>query len=117
MGNLSNQVNQVVFFVEKDKINEKTLIPIFNVDSDFTENTDYFREYTLSLGFDTESERVSKEIYEKHKDKKGLELITNMVKDVFTIPNFIGTSDQYGDYSWSVEEVKTGYIIGVAFIY
>jgi hypothetical protein len=45
--------------------NERMFIPFFNIDSDFSENEEYFREDTLELGFGSESERCSKELFEK----------------------------------------------------
>jgi hypothetical protein len=50
-------------------LNERMFIPFFNIDSDFGENEDYFREDTLELGFRNESERCSKEMFEKFKAK------------------------------------------------
>tara|TARA_R110000744_G_scaffold312604_1_gene420001 strand:- start:1522 stop:1926 length:405 start_codon:yes stop_codon:yes gene_type:complete len=35
-----------------------------SIDSDFEENEEYFREDTISLGFENESERISKEYNE-----------------------------------------------------
>ena len=46
--------------------NEKMFIPFFDIDSDFSENEEYYREDTLTLGFKNESERCSKELYDKH---------------------------------------------------
>ena len=46
--------------------NEKMFVPFFQIDSDFSENEEYFREDTLSLGFNNEAERCSKELYDKY---------------------------------------------------
>tara|TARA_R110000772_G_scaffold60978_1_gene137437 strand:- start:186 stop:569 length:384 start_codon:yes stop_codon:yes gene_type:complete len=45
---------------------ERMFIPLFDIDSDFSENEEYYREDTLTLGFKNESERCSKELYDKH---------------------------------------------------
>lgn len=65
MSNYSLEVNQVKI----EGCNEKMFIKFFSIDSDFSENEEYFREDTLKLGFENESERCSKELYEKYKDK------------------------------------------------
>ena len=49
--------------------NERMFIPFFSIDSDFEENQEYFRPDTLELGFENESERCSKELYDKYKDQ------------------------------------------------
>ena len=45
---------------------EKMFIPFFDIDSDFSENEEYYREDTLTLGFKNESERCSKELYDRY---------------------------------------------------
>lgn len=45
---------------------ERMFVSFFEIDSDFLENTEYFREDTISLGFKNEAERCSKELYDKY---------------------------------------------------
>ena len=49
--------------------NEKMFKEFFEIDSDFSENEDYFREDTLDLGFENEAERCSKELFKKYEKK------------------------------------------------
>jgi len=46
--------------------NENMFVDFFAHDSDFYENEEYWREDTLTLGFNNEAERCSKELYEKY---------------------------------------------------
>ena len=45
--------------------NNKMFVSFLSIDNDFSENEEYFREDTLSLGFESEAERCSKELYDK----------------------------------------------------
>ena len=49
--------------------NEKMFVEFFSIDSDFSDNEEYFREDTLKLGFNNEAERCSKELFDKFKEK------------------------------------------------
>ena len=62
MANYNLQVN----LIEIDGCNEEMFVGFFELDADFGENEDYFREDTLELGFENEAERCSKELYEKY---------------------------------------------------
>ena len=57
--------NLDVHQVEIEGCNEKMFIPFFSIDSDFSENQEYFREDTLELGYESEAERCSKELFEE----------------------------------------------------
>jgi hypothetical protein len=121
MGNLKNEVKQIIFNVDRnsDAINETTLIPALSVDSDFTENEDYFREDTLELGFENEAERVSKEIFEECNKKDfadETELLNYMIGELFNVSNFIGTSESYGDYMFQVVETEFEFVVVISYI-
>ena len=120
MGNLRNEIGLIVFNVSKNcnAINEKTLIPAFNEDCDFTENEDYFREDTLELGFENEAERVSKEIFDEcvTSTDNEAELLDAMVKSLFDVDNFIGTSSNYGDYSYQIVETEFEFVVIISYI-
>jgi len=64
------QVNLKVITFDINEFNEKMFVELFDNDSDFSENEEYFREDTLKLGFENESERCSKEMFEKFMSKK-----------------------------------------------
>lgn len=122
MGNLRNEIGLIVFNVDKNNeaIDEKTLIPAFNEDCDFTENEDYFREDTLELGFENEAERVSKEIFDECMADESIdteaELLEAMVKALFEVRNFIGSSDNYGDYKYQIVETEFEFIVIITYI-
>jgi hypothetical protein len=122
MGNLRNEIGLIVFNVDKNSeaINEKTLIPAFNEDCDFTENEDYFREDTIELGFENEAERVSKEIFDECMADETIqtesELLEAMVKSLFDVDNFIGTSSNYGDYSYQIVETEFEFVVIISYI-
>lgn len=50
-------------------INERMFEELFGIDSDYSENENYFREDTLELGFENEAQRCSKEYYKKFRRK------------------------------------------------
>lgn len=119
MSNHGNNANLIVIQIDKGDVNEASLIPIFENDSDFSENEEYFREDTLEKGYENEAERVSEEIFNKHKDEfEGDErgLVDEMVKSVFEVENFIGQSGHYGNYTYNISESEFTYIIAIAYV-
>lgn len=71
MGNYINVLNQIHFVLDttsEENIKEG-LYNIFRHDCDFTENKEYFRDDTLSLGYNDEAERIIVE-YVNHYRKK-----------------------------------------------
>ena len=118
MSNFNNTIGQVIFLVGKGEINEKSLIPAFQNDADFTENEEYFREDTIELGFENEAERVSSEIYEElHVDNlTEFELLSSMVEKLFEVDNFIGQSSDYGDYESKIVETEFQYVVVISYI-
>lgn len=119
MSNFNNTIGQIIFSVDKGNINEKSLIPAFQNDDDFTENKEYFRGDTIELGFENEAERVSKEIYEdcmKQEVDSEYELLSNMVEKLFELDNFIGQSSDYGDYKSQIVETEFQYVVVISYI-
>lgn len=119
MSNFNNTISQVIFLVDKGEINEKSLIPAFQNDADFTENEEYFREDTIELGFENEAERVSKEIYDECNEQdfdSEFELLSNMVKKLFEVDNFIGQSSDYGEYEWQIVETEFSFVVVISYI-
>jgi hypothetical protein len=52
--------------IEINGYHEKMFVDFFALDNDFEDNEECFREDTLELGFENESERCSKELYDKY---------------------------------------------------
>lgn len=63
------QHHLTVHQIEVSGCNEKMFKDFFEIDSDYSENEEYFRENTLRLGFENEAERCSKELFKKYKKK------------------------------------------------
>ena len=118
MSNLSNTPKLITCRIDAGCINEKSLIPIFETDMDFSMNEELYRPDTLELGFETEAERVSKEIYDKCIDRFDCqeELIDNMLKEVFEVEGFIGTSNEYGGFTYEIIQTEYEFIIIIATI-
>lgn len=102
MGNLSNQLTsgKVKISLDPGKI-EQGLYELINFDLDFTENEEYFREDTLSLGYSNEADRLVKEHIAENK-------ITNK-KELFDccsdLLGMVFDSSFYGD--WTLEVVES----------
>jgi hypothetical protein len=117
MSNLLGGVELLVHRVEKGSINKGTLIEVFNIDGDFSENEENYRDDTLVLGYKTESERISAEIFNRHKDVEDeKEQISLMVQDVFSVPSFIGNSSYYGKFEYTITTTDNEYIISIAYM-
>ena len=124
MGNLNNTALLITHQINKGDVNERSLIRILAQDNDFSENEEYYREDTLELGFTNEAERVSKEIFDKHKnlldeDEEDFDeygAIQLMVNDLFDVSGFIGQSSNYGDYIFDIIETDFGYVVVIATI-
>jgi len=93
--------------------NEKMFIPFFDIDSDFSENEEYYREDTLALGFKSEAERCSKELYDKHflnemLDEKTLSDALEEASSIFyeSTQFILGNQTYTSDYEISI--VSTG---------
>ena len=56
----------LLYTAEVNGANEKMFVELFSIDSDFSENEEYFRKDTLELGFKNEAERCSKELYDNY---------------------------------------------------
>lgn len=122
MGNLTNQVKQIILRVSKnsEEINEKTLIPIFEVDLDFKENESDEQDEAIALGYSNIAEKISKEIFDEcmlietiHTEE---ELLNEMIERVFKVEGFIGQCDYYGDYVWDVIYTEFEMIVVISYV-
>ena len=117
MSNHGKEANLLIETIDKGMIDETTLISILENDSDLSENEEYFRPDTLKKGFNNEAERVSKEIFNKFKKIKNEETrVEKMVRALFDVPNFIGRSQAYGDYTYEITETEFQYVISIAYV-
>ena len=115
-----------VIRIDKGSVNERTLIPFLEIDADFKENEEYFREDTIELGFKNEAERVAKAQYENslklQKEVEGVEeldLLEDMLNELFSgnIEGFLfGSSICPGDsFEYKITETDFEYIVSFAY--
>ena len=117
MSNHGNNANLIISRVDKGEINENSLQDILEHDSDFGENEEYFREDTIKLGFKNEAERVSTELFKKHKKVDDeAEQLQAMVQDLFIVDNFIGQSGHYGSHTFDIIETEFEFVIIIAYV-
>ncbi len=121
MGNYSNEVNLLVIKIDTDNL-EVGLRKIFELDSDFTENQEYWREDTEELGFETEADRVLAELFDDEKFKKAsleeqVESICNCSAEQ-TGTFFLGNCSYCRDYKFEITEIEGSSIVilSIAFI-
>lgn len=117
MSNHGNNAHLIISRVDKGGINENSLQEILEHDSDFGENEEYFRKDTLKKGFENEAQRVSAEIFKKHKkvDDES-EQLEAMVNDLFKVNNFIGQSGHYGDHTFKIIETDFEFIVVISYV-
>ena len=104
MGNLSQELNtgKIKLSLNSDKLKEG-LIELISFDLDYTENEEYFREDTLSLGYENEAERVVEEYLEKNKIKNKSDL-TRCCSEILS--QVFDSSSYYGDWDFVINETK-----------
>jgi hypothetical protein len=121
MSNYTEKQNLFVFIIPKYRVDETALVPIFNIDSDFSENENFFREDTLAK-YNNESERCAEELYEKHKGiEDPVERLQKMLDDIPAYSNgeqrfIVGNPTYSGDYSIRLTEVCNFIVVSIAFI-
>ena len=103
MGNLAGQLTtgKVKISLDSDKI-EKGLYGLISFDLDFTENEEYFREDTISLGYENEAERLSKEYVAERKISNKEELFDCCQE----LLGMVFDSSFYGEWDLDVFESK-----------
>jgi len=107
------------------KIDKFMFTAILDGDSDFSENEDYFREDTLDLGYENESQRCSEELYNQHikKLKKGKTLLSSIEAAVEEVMEYSTGGTQFiagnwtysGGYETSVTQVGDTFIVAWAY--
>lgn len=117
MSNYNKKLNQIHFILDtssKEKI-KTGFYNIFSQDCDFTENEEYFREDTLSLGYKDEADRLLSE-YLFGKTFNTLKSVETMVdklcSEVFANDCF------YGAYESDVIRIDNNlYSVSIGYIY
>jgi hypothetical protein len=123
MSNFNNNTNLRVFRFPKGggEVIKGVIADIFDIDADFGENEEYFREDTTSMGYQTESQRCADEVYEKVKDLDGQGQIEAIIEEVFGFSNemttfLIGNVNYCGDLKSEVINTNDEYILAIAYI-
>jgi len=84
----------------------KGLREIFNLDADFTENEEYYRDDTLKLGFNNEADRI---IDELSKDEKFNNMaIEEQVEAIITYSSYflLNNSTYCGGYETTLTQIE-----------
>lgn len=121
MSNHANNVNLHVFIVDKELINETTMVEIFDIDSDFSDNEDYFREETIEAGL-TESQVCAKEIYDACKHiADPMEMLKAMMDMLPEYSNgeqsfLVGNTTYCGDYKIQLHDVFNKIVVCIAYV-
>lgn len=114
MGNLSNQLASFKTEVSLEPAQlERNLIDMLDFDLDLTENEEYFREDTVSLGYENEAERLVKEYLASNtvSNKKELfECCDEILTRVFD-------SSFYGNWTLEVVEGRGCFHVVVSYEY
>ena len=116
MGNYNNNLNQIHFILNTDTREnlKEGLYNIFRHDCDFTENEEYFREDTISLGYKNEADRLINDYIfgKKIKSLKSVEKIVDVLcAELFDYGTY------YYTYSCTVIKVdETKYSIAISYI-
>lgn len=100
MGNLINAIGKQSAVIDLNHP-EEGLYDLISFDLDFTENEEYFREDTISLGYDNEAERLVKEYLKENElknQKDVFECCSNLLEKVFN-------SSYYGDNTLDVIQI------------
>ncbi len=92
--------------IENEEVSKVDLMILF-FDSDFTENTEYFREDTLELGYESEAERLATEFLEK--DMPAFDKMEACIE-----AQCESSSSYYQDYTISATRIEDTYVIAVA---
>ena len=123
MSNHGDNISLHIFQIMEDGVDETCLEDIFNIDSDYLENEEYFREDTVG----TEAKRCAKELYDNHKDiKDPEERLQAMLDDIPGYSNgmqafFIGNSTYCGDYKIDLSKYEATshewmFIVTIAYV-
>ena len=123
MSNYENNSNLHVFRFPRGggEVLACRIADIFDIDGDFKENEECFRDDTTSMGFETESQRCGAEVYEKHKDKDGQEQIEAILEEIVAYSNgnevfIIGNDNHSGDYSYEITPTNDEFIVSISYI-
>ena len=126
MGNHSGSISLHTFIFNKNtELHAGDIADIFDIDSDFKENKDDFREDTVAIGYQTESQRCAVEVLEMHKGikdaKEQLEAILDSViehsfeTDDGTITQFVLESSHCNKYETSILESGDHLVLSIAY--
>ena len=125
MGNHTGNISLHTFVFNKNTvILASQIADIFDIDGDFGENDECFREDTIKKGFASESQRCAEMVFEMHKDikdpKEQLEAILNSVinqsfKNSEYTTEFILESSYCSGYETKILESGNHLILSIAY--
>lgn len=127
MGNYNNTVNLAIFNFMEDAIDRSAVEEILNIDSDYSENEEEYREDTITLGFENEAGRSSEEIFDKCKHIKDPEdRLKAIVEETIGFSNgchqfIVGNDNWCRDHTYEINKhiIENGewmFIVTMAYI-
>ena len=121
MSNYQNNANLHVFRFPKGGNIAGSIADIFDIDGDFKENEDYFRDDTTSMGYQSESQRCADEVYDKVKHLDGQDQIDAVLEEIVAYNNgmkvfIIGNSNHSGDYNYHITPTNDEFIVSIAYV-
>ncbi len=125
MGNYSNTSHVNVFtFNANNPLKVEDIEPIFEIDGDYGENEDYFREDTISLGYRSEAHRCAEEVLNSD-EIKNIEVETDQIEAIIEtiidyhngeVDFYLGNKDHCRDYEVNVSRVHDLIILAISHI-
>ena len=125
MGNHSNTANLEVFtFNANNPIKIEDIETIFEIDGDYKENVDCFREDTISLGYRSEAHRCAEAVLNSDKFKE-IEVKTDQIEAIAEtiiyyhngkVKFLLGDKTHCRDYEVKVSRVHDLIILAVSYI-
>lgn len=116
MGNYNNTLDQIHFILDatsEEKFKEG-LDNIFSNDADFTENVEYFRNDTISLGYKNEADRLISDCIFGRKINRLLDVI-KIVEELCY--NVFDNKNYYQDWDYNIIKIDDNrFSISISYI-
>lgn len=104
MANSKSSLGLITFLVNITQPQYDNLMSMLNIDNDLTENEEYFREDTLSLGYESEADRIIKEKLSEHASSEPNK--ESYVKIITEVSEAISDQEYYGSTTLSIVDVN-----------
>jgi len=123
MSNYKTEANLELFtFNSNNSLKVEDISQIFDIDLDFKENREFFREDTIKLGYKNESERCANELLNKHKKNVLTEdQVEAIYKDIINYKNgktcfIIGNPNCCKSHTYKILRVNDIVILTISYV-